>query len=496
MSGLHPSRARWSRRKALRVGVVGVAGALLAAACQSAAPTATPAPKPAAAPTTAPPAAPTTAPAAAPTQAPAAQPTAAPTQAPAAQATAAPASQPATSKTAGKITSGEPGPATKLEFFKKQAERFNAKNPNIQVEMIGRPWGEHHDQLLVNLASGAGIDLFRLGDFQAASFYAKNITQPLDAFMQRDKWVMKDRLMPPFEMCMWKGQTHGLPRGGSGANGYVYNRKLFDKAGLKYPENDWTAEQFLDTAKKLTIKEGNKIVQWGADWPNWDQGMLWSNGGDFSDDKYTKSLIDSPESIEYFQWTQDLLVKHQVVPTPADSKAITGSAFATGKVAMENTGYWGFYDYIKLKDLDFGFVATPKFKGKQVGYTSQAVHSMWKSTKGSDAAWEYLKFLLSPDELWQEHQNGIWMTLALEHTTKEEFIKPKGPPYDNRPSVPGLLFPARGNWFTTLVEGTKAWRLYTSEIMDPLRGNTAPAANVLKEVSPKLAELIKAGASV
>jgi hypothetical protein len=32
--------------------------------------------------------------------------------------------------------------------------------------------------------------------------------------------------------------------------------------------------------------------------------------------------------------------------------------------------------------------------------------------------------------------------------------------------------------------------------MDPLRGNTAPAANVLKEVSPKLAELIKAGASV
>jgi multiple sugar transport system substrate-binding protein len=493
MSAQHRSRARVSRRRVLRIGAFGVAGALLAA-CQSASPTAAPATK-AAAP------APTSAPAAAATQAPApttapTQAAAAPTQAAAAQPTAAPAAQPAAGKAAVKITSGEPGPATKLEFFKKQAERFNGKNPGVQVEMIGRPWGEHHDQLLVNLASGAGLDLFRLGDFQAASFYAKNITQPLDTYMQRDKWVMKERLMPPFEMCLWKGQTHGLPRGGSGANGYVYNRKLFDKAGLKYPENDWTAEQFLEAAKKLTVKEGDKFVQWGADWPNWDQGMLWSNGGDFSDDKYTKSLIDSPESTEYFQWKQDLLVKHQVVPTPADSKAITGSAFATGKVAMENTGFWGFYDYIKLKDLDFGFVATPKFKGKQVGYTSQAVHSMWKSTKAPDAAWEYLKFLLSPDELWQEHENGIWMTLSLEHTNKEEFIKPKGPPYDNRPSVPGLLFPARGNWFTTLVEGTKAYRFYNSEIMDPLRGNSAPAASLLKEASPKLAELIKAGASV
>jgi ABC-type glycerol-3-phosphate transport system substrate-binding protein len=314
--------------------------------------------------------------------------------------------------------------------------------------------------------------------------------------MKRDNWDLKANVIPPYEESYWKGKVNGMPRGGSGQNGFVYNVKLFDKMGVPHPTNDWTSEQFLEIAKKLTVQENGKTVQWGTDWPSWDQGMLWSNGGDFSDKDYTKCTLDAPEAIEYHQWKQDLMLKLKVCPTPAESKTITGDAFATGKVAMSSTGFWGFYDYVKLPDLDFGFVATPKFKGKQVGFSSLSVQSMWKNAKNRDAAWEYMKYLTTPEVTWGEQQAGMWLSISPENSKKEEFLHPKGPPHDNSASIPGMLFPGRENWFTTLVRGTDASKIYNNEVLDAMANGKGTAADILKAVTPKLTPLVQGGATM
>ena len=64
-----------------------------------------------------------------------------------------------------------------------------------------------------------------------------------------------------------------------------YNKDLFDKAGVAYPTNDWTWNDMLAAAKKLTLdtnKDG-KIDQWGFAVNNivwvW-AGFVWGNGGD------------------------------------------------------------------------------------------------------------------------------------------------------------------------------------------------------------------------
>src|SRR5699024_5618298 len=52
----------------------------------------------------------------------------------------------------------------------------------------------------------------------------------------------------------------------------LYNKDMFDEAGVPYPEPDWTYDEFLETAKALTKGEGNDKV-YGYMYPGYDAGQ-------------------------------------------------------------------------------------------------------------------------------------------------------------------------------------------------------------------------------
>ena len=48
-----------------------------------------------------------------------------------------------------------------------------------------------------------------------------------------------------------------------------YNRDLFDKAGVAYPKQGWTWEEFREVAKALTVKDSSgNVTQFGYEVPN------------------------------------------------------------------------------------------------------------------------------------------------------------------------------------------------------------------------------------
>ena len=90
-----------------------------------------------------------------------------------------------------------------------------------------------------------------------------------------------------------------------------YNKDLFDAAGVAYPAEDWTWDNFLETAQKLT-----KENQWGyGGYYNTvfglgnEQGIAlvgpW--GGEVLDETETKILLDTPEAKAAMQWWADLI---------------------------------------------------------------------------------------------------------------------------------------------------------------------------------------------
>ena len=80
----------------------------------------------------------------------------------------------------------------------------------------------------------------------------------------------------------------------------VYNKALFDKAGVAYPTKDWTWTDFRAAAKKLTdpaakqfgwayVNDGSEDTVWRF------LALLWQAGGDLLNADNTKSALNSPQ---------------------------------------------------------------------------------------------------------------------------------------------------------------------------------------------------------
>src|SRR5690606_9224478 len=80
-----------------------------------------------------------------------------------------------------------------------------------------------------------------------------------------------------------------------------YAKQPFDEAGIPYPTDDWTFEEFIDIAEKLTDTSGD-IKRWGYQANgNWFRDIHWLRGTGAQE---FDSLIDPKVS----QFNQEPLV--------------------------------------------------------------------------------------------------------------------------------------------------------------------------------------------
>jgi len=182
-----------------------------------------------------------------------------------------------------------------------------------------------------------------------------------------------------------------------------YNKDLFDKAGVPYPTDAWTWDDFRAAANKLTIRNGNDTTQWGADlgylvgWDGGWQALATSFGAKIMDTNFSPSKInlDDPNVIAAWQYMQDLVFKDKVAPPPSVVKVLSqaGGPFQSGKVAMVPDGCWQLATY-KTTKFKLGMSVLPKGKAARV-------HPIWyaggyliaSASKHKDVAWEWLRWL-------------------------------------------------------------------------------------------------------
>jgi len=126
----------------------------------------------------------------------------------------------------------------------------------------------------------------------------------------------------------------------------IYNKRIFDDAGVDYPEKGWSWDDWRATMQALHNPDNNVwsfVVPGGAGGtPVYIHSMLWANGGDVYDAD-GKCTLASPEAVETLQFAQDLVLEDG---TAILSGATEGVAFLSGNVAFEYWGMWiiGWYD--------------------------------------------------------------------------------------------------------------------------------------------------------
>ena len=123
-----------------------------------------------------------------------------------------------------------------------------------------------------------------------------------------------------------------------------YNIDAFDAAGVDYPAEGWTWDDFLAAAQALTMDENDDGLtdQYGyyfygryAHVESW----VYQNNGRWLNPEKT-DFVASPEAVETVMFLDSLIDEHGVAPTPAEMEGVD-NPFVQGLAAMWVDGIWG-----------------------------------------------------------------------------------------------------------------------------------------------------------
>jgi len=143
-----------------------------------------------------------------------------------------------------------------------------------------------------------------------------------------------------------------------------YNKTRFAELGVAEPKTDWSADDFIATAKALTQGGKYGFVADGAI-DNWLPFVL-SIDGDYIADG--RPDLTNEKMIEGFSWITGLSTKHHVAPPLPSTGASNYPAdqFRSGNAAMYIDGPWSLINAKANVDFDIGIVPLPRFNGKSI----------------------------------------------------------------------------------------------------------------------------------
>lgn len=288
------------------------------------------------------------------------------------------------------------GDALKIE--QDIAKKFESEHPGTKVQV--EAYADGFDQkMAAGFGAGNPPDVMYMWDFPT---YHQSL-EPLDDLVAKDSDInVNDFYQGLFNYDKIDGKLYGIPVGFTTRVVY-YNKKLFDAAGIPYPKDGWTWDDFQNIAKKLTDKS-KKQYGFGvrAENDTYDlQGFVWSNGGSYiSDDgKTIDGYMNSPETAQSLQMFGDMVKNGSAVLVGGKGQQSGEDVFKAGKLAMWESGIWPL-DSFKQAGIDVGTVEMPAFQGKPVkGVISESALSIAKDSKQKDLAWEFIKFYASEDAI-------------------------------------------------------------------------------------------------
>ena len=136
-----------------------------------------------------------------------------------------------------------------------------------------------------------------------------------------------------------------------------YNKALFDAAGVAYPSDDWTIDDFCETAKALTSDGVMGYTNSGSDRAYYN--FVYSNGGEIYSEDGTKCAINSEAAIEVTQKLMDLQAAGYMYTGAQLAETSDTVAFTSGLAAMTINGSWMISQYAGALGDNLGIVELP-----------------------------------------------------------------------------------------------------------------------------------------
>lgn len=183
----------------------------------------------------------------------------------------------------------------------------------------------------------------------------------------------------------------------------IYNKTVFDDAGLDYPTDDWTWDDFREAAAALTDPatetygyaysvSGSEETTWQF-WPH-----LWQNGGQILSEDQSTATFDSDAGVEALEFLRLMAVEDgSVYLDQTDTKF--GQLFAADRIGMITSGPWQLYD-LGTAGTDYGVTFLPGTDGDHQTVSGPDIWALFDTQDVNENYWsfELLAWLTAPEQ--------------------------------------------------------------------------------------------------
>ena len=284
--------------------------------------------------------------------------------------------------------------------MKEMCAKYTESHPNVTIKTQLSPWSEYWTKLEASATGSAAPDIITMNVLHVEEYAEAGILMDLtEAEAASDLHAAENFPAPLLNGYTVDGKLYGIPKDFD-TNAIFYNKELFDAAGVEYPKDGMTIEEFHDLCVELKAKlpEGcyPTAINHNSGQTTYN-GSIYANGGYVLNADNTKSGWDDPKTIGGVQPWLDLVLEglsptlEQMADTDPDSM------FQGGRLAMYLSGNYMIPSYNKTLEGKFGIAQRPSVNGKFTDIINGLAFSVSANTPHPEEAKEFALWLGSKE---------------------------------------------------------------------------------------------------
>ncbi len=296
----------------------------------------------------------------------------------------------------------------------------------IKAQIQVTPWDQYWTMLEAGATGGSLPDVFWMHSNEISKYSEYEMLLDLtDRIAGSDKVEMDKFPEDIVGIYNWDGKQYAVPKDFD-TIALWYNKTMFDEAGVSYPDDTWTWDDFRAACEKLTKDDGSQFgytLKPGTNQEGW-YNLVYDLGGEIINDDKTASGMDNPNTIKAVEFftslVQDGLTPSYEVISENDNQAL----FEAGKVAMVTQGSWMLADlcnndYVKA-NCDVAVLPKDATTGRRVSIYNGLGWAASANTDKPDEAWALIEYLGSKEA--QQKQSDLGIVISAYEGSEKNWI--------------------------------------------------------------------------
>ncbi len=222
-------------------------------------------------------------------------------------------------------------------------------NPNVEIEVQVTSWGEYWTKLEAAAESNTMADIFWMHSDQIL-YYSEfgMLADVTDLYDDEDPNFYQEHYsdISILNATGEDGRMYGVPKDKDNVV-LVYNKSMFDAAGVSYPDETWTWDNLIDASQKIYDVTGKYGYMAYNDEQLGYHNFVYQNGGCILTEDKTQGGFDQQATRDAVKFYVDLQSYEWCPDQAYFAETSPGTAFLSGLGSMYLEGSWNLLSSMK-----------------------------------------------------------------------------------------------------------------------------------------------------